>query len=217
MRIIIADDHTLVRTGLKNVLISLSQDIEVIECGTYAETIAHTKNSACIDILFLDLMMPGMDGFSGVRELCQQLIDVSVVVVSAKEQPSDVAQAIECGAMGYIPKSLSSEVLKNALRLVLSGSMYLPPHLVSRTGDGTVNAGDKPLDMLTGVVRQPLPPRLQDVLELIVQGQSNKQIAARLGLADATVKVHVARLLRALNVRSRRDAARLGERIGSLQ
>jgi len=197
VKILLADDHALFRDGLRHVLTGVSSKIRVVEATDYPEALAVVNGEKGFNLALIDLSMPGMERFTGLAALCDRLGEVPVVVVSADESNEDVRRAMECGAVGYIPKALDSKVIRGALEKVLAGDTYLPPSMV-----GWENAGP--------VTKTPPPPRLtprqRDVLGFIAKGYSNKKIASELDLAEGTVKLHVAALLKALAVNNRTEA-----------
>ena len=161
----------------------------------------------------LDLMMPGMAGMTAIREFGKRRADVPVIVLSSSEDPDDVRHALAAGALGYVPKSASPQTLVSALRFVLLGNIYVPPFIldqVSNLADETAAAG-------TGAALAPrLTDRQVEVLRLVCQGYSNKEIGRLLGLSDKTVKTHITAIFKALNVSNRTQAAsvaRAGELI----
>lgn len=197
VKILLADDHALFRDGLRLVLTGVSSEIKIIEATDYPEALAIANGERGLNLALVDLSMPGMERFSGLAALCDRLGKVPVVVVSANESNDDVHQAMECGASGYIPKALDSEVIRGALEKVLAGGTYLPPSMVGWEKD----------DSVTKVTPPPrLTPRQRDVLGFIAKGYSNKKIASELDLAEGTVKLHVAALLKALGVNNRTEA-----------
>src|SRR5215470_1921713 len=133
LRIIVADDHALVRGGLALLIKMLDKEVQIIEADHLEQIIEALGAEGPIDLILVDLLMPGMDGFQGVRRLCAASPDTPVVVVSVKESAEDIRQAIDSGAMGYIPKTSTPEIMMSAIKLVLSGGVYLPPHLLRRT------------------------------------------------------------------------------------
>ncbi|MBC8339250.1 MAG: response regulator transcription factor [Rhodospirillales bacterium] len=197
MKILLADDHALFRDGLRLVLAGVDSEISVVEATDYPEALTVAGSEKNLDLALVDLSMPGMERFTGLSALCDRLDEVPVVVVSANESNEDVRRAMGCGASGYIPKALDSEVIRVALERVLSGGTYLPPSMVGWEKE------DPP-------ARVPPPPRLtprqRDVLGYIARGYSNKKIASELKLAEGTVKLHVAALLKALGVNNRTEA-----------
>jgi DNA-binding NarL/FixJ family response regulator len=196
-KILLADDHALFREGLRQVLGGFNSEFQIIEAADYPAAIAIANSEKGLNLALVDLARPGMDRFSGLAALCDRMGDVPVVVVSANESNDDVRQALGCGASGYIPKTLDSELIRAALKRVLSGKTYLPPSMVGWEKEGPIPKVSPP---------PRLTPRQRDVLGFIAQGYSNKKIASELDLAEGTVKLHVAALLRALGVNNRTEA-----------
>ncbi len=205
LRILVADDHALFRAGLRHLLKDSGGEPEIVEARDFQETAQCLSQAKDFDLLLLDLNMPGMEGFAGVRQLCAQAPDVPIVVVSVRDRAEDVRRALDAGAMGYIPKSSTPEVMVSALQLVLAGGIYLPPNLLgdSTTELGSDGAGDG--DPQSELLKR-LTPRQRDVLALLAEGKSNKEIAEVLGLAPGTVKIHISRILRAFGVQNRTQA-----------
>ncbi|MDP6109140.1 MAG: response regulator transcription factor [Rhodospirillales bacterium] len=197
VKILLADDHALFRDGLRHVLAGIDTEFQIVEATDYPGALAIANKEKGITLAFVDLSMPGMDRFSGLSALCDRMGEVPVVVVSANESNDDIHRAMECGASGYIPKALDSDVIRAALKRVISGKTYLPPSMVGWQNDG-------PAAKVTPPSR--LTPRQHDVLGFIAQGYSNKRIATELNLAEGTVKLHVAALLKALGVNNRTEA-----------
>jgi len=197
LKILLADDHALFRDGLRLVLAGVDADLQIVEATDYPEALSVASSEKGLDLALVDLSMPGMDRFSGLSALCDRLQEVPVVVVSANESNEDVRRAMACGASGYIPKALDSEVIRVALKRVLSGGTYLPPSMV----------GWEKETPPTKILPPPrLTPRQHDVLGYVARGFSNKKIATELELAEGTVKLHVAALLKTLGVNNRTEA-----------
>jgi DNA-binding NarL/FixJ family response regulator len=199
MRVLLADDHAIFRSGMKYVLDGLSDDVQVIEGASYEDALKIAKENNDLSIALVDLSMPGFDNFTGLKRLCKELDDVTVVVISAHGQNTEIRQAMACGISGYIPKTLESSIILSALKLVFSGGVYLPPSLLeeNKVSDETdIRYGKKAM----------ITPRQQDVLSLIAVGYSNKEIALNLRLAEGTVKLHVTALLKVLDVSNRTKA-----------
>ena len=205
LRILVADDHALFRAGLRHLLKDSGTRLRIDEARDYEETARLLSEIEHLDLLLLDLNMPGMEGFASVHQLCQQAPDVPVVVVSVRDRADDVRQALDAGAMGYIPKSSTPEIMVGALRLVLSGGVYLPPNLLSEPAGAGSGRDDGAKDRKASLLDR-LTPRQRDVLALLAEGKSNKQIADSLGLAPGTVKIHISRILRAFGVQNRTQA-----------
>ena len=205
LRLLVVDDHPLFRVGLWHLLNQLADNIQIVEASDVGQAMKQLTDGASFDIVLVDLLMPGMEGFENLKEICQRVPQTPVVVVSVKERAEDVRSAIDAGAMGYIPKSSSPQVLVQALKLVLSGGVYLPPHLLgaSHTSpDVWPEARDISEPTLSGPLGR-LTPRQRQVLSLLAEGKSNKEIAGELGLAAGTVKIHVSSIFKALNVNNR--------------
>ena len=205
LRIIVADEHPLIRIGLQEFLTRLSDHVEILEAKSLEDALETLDREGPFDLIITDLLVQAMKGFDGLRQLHQKAPDIPVVVLSVKDSAHDVRSAIEAGAMGFIPKTSSPEVMVNALKLVLSGGVYLPPNVLrgesgraAAAVGGEVGGGEAALSHLT--------PRQREVLALLAQGKTNKQIANELGLAAGTVKVHMSRILKALNVHNRTQA-----------
>jgi len=199
VHILLADDHALFRNGMKYILDSLDGDVQVIEGTSYEDAIKIAKENKQLNIALVDLFMPGFDNFTGLRRLCKELGDVPAVVVSALTCSIEIKQAMACGALGFIPKTLESSTVLSALKLIFSGEVYLPPVFLEEnkaSNHSDVNRRRK------GIVT----PRQLDVLALLARGYSNKEIALDLRLAEGTVKLHVTALLKVLNVSNRTKA-----------
>lgn len=216
MKVLIVDDHPLVREGLVSVLETLDPPAQVIEAEDVAA--AHTALAAHrkVDLILLDLVVPGAEGLSLVNAVRAARPDVPVVIVSANDHRDLVLGAIDAGAMGFISKRSSTAVLVSAIRLVLAGGVYVPPHVLSAVSDpfsGPASArrpGDAPLTPAD----LGLTDRQADVLTLLVQGMSNKTICKDLDLAEGTVKTHITAILRALKVANRTQALFALSRLG---
>ncbi|EKV28627.1 two-component response regulator [Caenispirillum salinarum AK4] len=211
MKILIADDHELFRDGLRLVLSDLGPDLTVIEASSYDQTLEITNQEDDLDLVLLDLVMPGMPWSEGLGAVKRRLPKVPVVILSASEDRRLVLEAVRLGAAGFIPKTSSSKVMLSALRLVMSGGVYLPPALIDEnavTGRDAMAGPDLSLDAT------PLTPRQREVLALLGQGKSNKEIARILNLSEGTVKLHVTAILKALNVSNRTGAVVAASRLG---
>lgn len=217
MKILITDDHALFREGLRHVLLELSEEVEVLEAANGRTALALADQHPDMDIVLLDLNMPDIDGLAVLKRLSEKHPTLPAVVLSASTSRNDMQRALAVGALGYIPKESTGPVMLNALRLVLAGGVYVPPILANlQTRDTQAadsldpgNNGDKPNAHLTA--------RQRDVLHLLAQGLPNKSIANRLGVAEATVKMHVTAIMRALDVANRTQIVIAAERLGMLR
>ena len=209
MNLVLVDDHPLFREGVALLLASLEPHVEVFEadsCESALELIARTP---AIDIVLMDLQLPGASGMEALRTIRERHPAVPVVVVSSSEDRATVLEALEAGAMGFVPKSSTSSVLKAALKLIMANGIYLPPSafLGQVTPPPAVARAIAP--RAGGAVTPEalgLTPRQSDVLLRILQGKSAKLISRELGLSNSTVKVHTSAVLRALNVTTRTQA-----------
>lgn len=206
MKILVVDDHPLVLEALKGVLHQLDAVVDVHEASSADTARALARAHADADLMLLDLGLPGADGFSLLEELRNDYPAIPVVVLSGSESRENVTRALGLGAMGYIPKRYSNEVLIGALRLVLSGGLYVPPAVLAHApGESAAPAAPPP----AGTIRPEdlgLTPRQSEVLALVLQGLPNKLICRRLTLAEPTVKVHMQAVLRALDAQNRVQA-----------
>ena len=202
MKILLADDHSLFRDGVKQLFTHLHTQAQVIEADNGAEVMRLSQTQPDFDLVLLDIGMPGVDGFSGLASFRKNAPSVPVVILSGSEDPDDVRSALDGGAAGFIPKSSSSDVILSALRLVLSGGIYTPPGLLN--GQHT---------QVTKEQLNSLTPRQREVLVLLGHGRSNKEIAKTMGLTEATVKQHVSAILKSLKVSNRMQAVIAGRRL----
>lgn len=207
-RILIADDHPLFRDALKHALSGMFSTIDVVEAGTLDEMTARLEPDGEIDLVLLDLAMPGVRGFSGLLFLRAQYPSVPVVIVSAHEEPEVIRRSLEFGASGFIPKSLSVETIREAVTEVLDGGIWVPPDL-------DIDAGDDSDSAEIAARLGTLTPQQVRVLMMLSEGLLNKQIAFRLGVSEATVKAHVSAILQKLGVDSRTQAVIAANRIES--
>jgi len=206
MNILLIDDHVLFREGLKFLLRSLDAELQVDEAGDCARALEHAVKRA-YDLVLLDLKMPGVAGLDALAALRDAIPAAPLVVLSGEDSPGVVRAAIERGAMGFIPKSSTPEVLIQALRLVLARGVYLPPAVLDAPADPAAAAE-------SGTALRGLTPRQMDVLRCVIQGKSNKVIARELDVSEGTVKAHLSSVLRALDARSRTEAVYAAAKLG---
>lgn len=209
MKILVIDDHTLIRQALQNMLHVLDSSAEVLESADCSTALALAEEQPDIDLILLDLHLPGMGGMDALTHFRQSHPAVPVVVLSGANDRQTVLTAIDHGAMGFIPKSSSNNVMLSALRLVLSGGVYLPTEILDHAGLAPVESARS--NTLTELG---LTDRQMEVLALLLQGKSNKLICRELGLAEGTVKIHVTAVLKALNVTSRTQAVIAASQLG---
>lgn len=211
---LVADDDEFFRMALRSILQGRLGFAEVIETGSLDEAVERLSEAGRADLALFDLAMPGMESAASLRAVRECFPDLKVAVVSASSRRSDILLALQAGVHGYVPKSLGAKDLAKALEAIEGGTIYVPGLLAD------VSAEREPASspLLQRVEEaadsvQNLTPRQRDVLHLIVQGKSNKEIARALNLGEGTVKVHVAALFRVLGVTSRSAAAAAGSRL----
>ena len=214
MKILLIDDHTLFREGMRLVLSQLEPGCDIVEASTCRAAIEVANTSDDFDVVLLDLNLPDMGGFEALSILREEHPHMPVVVLSASDDRATVLEALDRGAMGFIPKSSSSQVMMGALRLVLAKGVYLPLALLNSTAPMTATAGTTPAAKPVKATDLGLTERQMDVLGLMVQGKPNKLICRELGLAEGTVKTHVTAVLRTLNVSNRTQAVLEVGRLG---
>lgn len=193
LRILIVDDHALVREGMAQVLSHLEEGVECVESSSAGGALEKLQQQ-CFDLVVVDLSLPDMNGFSLLAVLSKRFSDTPAIVVSASDDEETVRRAITGGASGFVSKARSGQELLEAARFVLGGGVHAPPQKPPvRSSRNGAPYGE----------RYALTVAQTRVLELLVQGKRNGEIAALLGLAEGTVKVHVTAILRALQVKSR--------------
>jgi len=197
---VIADDHPLFRGALREAVTGVFDRAEVAEAGTFEEVSELLERGGSdIDLILLDLRMPGVRGFSSLMYLRAQYPSLPIVVVSASDDPAVIRRCIDFGASGFIPKTLGIEALRQAIARVLQGEVWTPPDVdLTRQSDGEITAMIARLSTLT--------PQQVRVLMMLSAGLLNKQIAYELGVSEATVKAHVSAILQKLGVESRTQA-----------
>ncbi|MCH8542258.1 MAG: response regulator transcription factor [Alcanivorax sp.] len=207
MKILLIDDHALFRDGVALLLAELPVKPVVLEAEDCTSGCELLSTHADIGLILLDLELPGINGVDGLRQIRQDYPRTPVIVISAHESVSNVTAVIDAGAMGFIPKSSTTQVMLAALNLVLAGGIYLPP-LVLATVTGTTSAPATTAESIGLSERQAM------VLERLLRGNSNKEICRELDLSPSTVKNHVSAVFRALNVSSRTQALVAAARLG---
>lgn len=213
MRTLIADDHGLVREGLKFVLDKLGPDVTVVECDDFPQAVEQAAEGGKVDLAILDLRMPGMNGTSGVENFCSLFPDTPLIVLSGRYRRQDVWEALRCGAAGFIPKNLGNEAVLNALRLVLAGEKFIPSDILSPGGGESLGAFG-PLRAAEGKSQLHLTGRERQVLSELTKGLPNKKIAANLGIEEVTVKLHLRNIYRKLGATSRTHALKIALELG---
>jgi DNA-binding NarL/FixJ family response regulator len=198
-RLVIADDHPLFRGALREAVSGLLRQVEIAEAGTFDAVAELLERGGEVDLILLDLAMPGTRGFSGLMYLRAQYPSVPVIVVSANDDPAAIRRCMEFGASGFIPKTVGVEAMRTAIACVLKGGVWTPPDVDLSAGSDVESAG-----LMARMAT--LTPQQVRVLMMLSEGLLNKQIAFQLGVSEATVKAHVSAILQKLGVESRTQA-----------
>jgi DNA-binding NarL/FixJ family response regulator len=198
-RLLIADDHPLFRGALREAVVGLIDRANIVEAGTFEEMSKLLDKGGEVDLILLDLSMPGVRGFSGLMFLRAQYPSVPVVVVSANDDPSVIRRCMDFGASGFIPKTLGVDQMRDAIKRVLGGGVWTPPD-VDLSGGSDAESAALMARLAT------LTPQQVRVLMMLSEGMLNKQIAYELSVSEATVKAHVSAILQKLGVDSRTQA-----------
>jgi DNA-binding NarL/FixJ family response regulator len=199
-RFLIIDDHPLFREALLSAVQMTYPDAEALEARSVDEALAHLSANPAFDLAMLDLNMPGIHGFEGLRELRTQYPRLPVVIVSGHEEPSIISEALSYGVAGFIPKSCKKAELAAAVHDIMNGSVFVPAGYDRPQGD----TDDGKTALLARLAT--LTPQQLRVLQMLKQGLLNKQIAFELKVGETTIKAHVSEILRKLNVFSRTQA-----------
>ena len=206
-RFIIVDDHPLFRGALSQALGDAFANAEVLEAGSLDELTDHLASTGEIDLILLDLAMPGVHGVSGLLYLRAQHPEIPVAVVSASDDPGTIRQCLDCGASGFIPKSQPVDGIRDAIRKFLQGEVWLPADVDLATIQISETA-----ELVSRM--STLTPQQVRVLMMLGEGLLNKQIAFKLGVSEATIKAHVSAILQKLGVDSRTQAVIAISKIG---
>lgn len=201
-RFLVVDDHPLFREALESAVRAAYPNAEVVEAASIEEAVARIEQRPGFDLALIDLSMPSVKGFEGVLRVRARFPGLPVVVVSGLEDPRIVAEAMNCGASGFIPKSSRKAELTDAIRRVMNGEVVVPASCSPLQAE----AAGKPRKQDFAERLTTLTPQQLRVLGMIRQGLLNKQIAYELDVGETTVKAHVSEILRKLNVASRTQA-----------
>ncbi len=197
--LVIADDHPLFRDALRQAVASVVASAKINEAGSFEELTALLDRETDVDLILLDLSMPGISGFSGLIYLRAQFPAIPVVIVSASDDSATIRRSMDFGASGFIPKRFGVETLRDAIGKVMRGDVWIPADVdLSAAGDPDMMQLRDRLVTLT--------PQQVRVLMMLSEGLLNKQIAFELGVSEATIKAHVSAILQKLGVESRTQA-----------
>lgn len=206
MKILIADDHALFRDGLGLYLEKLEPEAVILQASSYSQMFKLLHSDHKINFVFFDFEMSDTPWQEAFDELKKTAPNVSFAIVSSSEDTRTIKSVLSSGAKGYLPKRLDTKVLNNALRLILDGGTYVPPNLIENHSAEIANNKNSGIKNLTY--------RQSQVLDLIAQGKSNKQIAFDMGVSESTVKLHINALLRSLHVSNRTQAVITAQKLG---
>jgi two-component system, NarL family, nitrate/nitrite response regulator NarL len=207
MRAIVADDHPLYREAVRLRLERLFPAAEISEVAAVDELLQLGAVAAGkLDLILLDLCMPGMAGAEGLSRVVAAFPGTPVVMMSGLAKTADVLEAVRGGARGFLPKTMAPDLFAAALSLVIGGGTYVPTEILQPDAEAAIAAPRSLLDRLT--------PREQQVLVRLATGAPNKEIARELGLAEVTVKLHVRQILKKIGARNRSEAAAIATRAG---
>lgn len=216
MRILIVDDHQLFIDGIRHIVRLLDEDIDILEATSASEALDYLDSDAALDLVLLDLHMPGLDGLSIMRHSRVRNTCLPIVIISGEDDPYTIRSVIDAGVMGFIPKSYSGKKLLGALRMIMQGQIFIPDEIRDQIQQlASLQASDRQTrgpGSNSGITK-----RQYEVLKLLGSGCSNKQISERLSLTENTVKVHVSALLRALGASNRTECVSIARHNGLIQ
>ena len=199
-KVIVADDHPLFRTAIKEALQASQGETTFLEANSFETLQALVDENQDVDLVLLDLHMPGVSGFAGLVYLCKRYPSVPVVMISANEDPLVIQRALDHGAAGFIPKSSNIKTITNAIGEILMGGIWAPistqPNL----------PGNNVSELALAERMAQLTPQQFKVLMSVSQGLLNKQIAYEMGISEATIKAHVTAIMNKLGVSNRTQA-----------
>ena len=209
MKLLVVDDHAILRDGLVALLQQFEQGAEVLQASEAAEGLRLLEANPDLDVVFLDLNMPQQGGMDAIPIFAKRCPQLPVIVLSSSEDPNDVRQALKSGAFGYVPKSASPRNILSALRLVLSGEIYVPPLMLDLGPLAADGSG-----RVTSEAGERLTERQTEVLRQLCRGLSNKEISRALDLSEKTTKSHITAIFKVLSVVNRTQAASAARRAG---
>jgi len=210
LHLLLIDDHALFREGLKFLLRGLDEHLAIDEAGSVAAAIAR-QDSGPFDLILLDLNLPGVGNLEALATIRGAFPQAPVVVLSGEDDPRMIRATIEHGAMGFVPKSSTPEILIQALRLILAHGVYLP---VSALDSEEAHAGAAETPRDPDALLRNMSARQIEVLHCVIQGQPNKLIARNLALSESTVKAHLSAVFRSLGARNRTEAVYAAAKLG---
>jgi DNA-binding NarL/FixJ family response regulator len=208
LKILVVDDHALVREGLRQVLKGLDDSLEVLEAGVCSRAFALAQTHPDLDLVLLDFHLPDMNGLQALEVFSKDHPELPIIMLSGSVNPSMMHLVMKKGAAAFLTKSGNSEELLSVARIVLSGGIYIPPALAAQAIDFSSNSA-------FGELNTPnLTSRQEDVLRLLMDGYANREIGQKLHLSEETVKNHVTGILRNFGVQNRTQAVLAARRFG---
>ncbi len=204
-KILIADDHPLFRDAIKSVIYEKFPGSTVLETSNFYDSLQLAEENHNIDLVLLDLNMPGMEGLTGIVKMRNNHPEIPLGIISAEEDKSVVLQTVGYGAVGFITKSTSRDNMANAITQILNGQVYLPADIIRSSTAQQQNPWQKNKGLDPKTMAYLTRKQLQ-VFERMAKGKSNKQIAYEMNIAETTVKAHVSAILHKLNVKNRIQA-----------
>ena len=216
MKLLLVEPHALYREGLALLITRSFPELELLQAGDIAEALAQIERHADLDLMLLDLELPDAEGARGLQRIRAHAPGVTVVLLSGDTPPETLLEAIQAGAAGFIPKASPAGFMQKALRRILDGGAYMPPTPPSPRP--TVEEVEADVVQPTAGSLGELTPRQSEVLQLLIEGKTNKLICRELALSESTVKTHLASIFRRLGATSRTQAVvaatRMGQRLG---
>jgi len=212
MRILIIDDHQLFIDGIRHIVKLLDDDVDILEANSAGDAIQYMESNSNLDLVLLDLHMPGLDGTSIIQYQQSKASCFPIVIISGDDDPQTIQSVIESGVMGFIPKSYSGKKLLNALRTILDGEIYIPKTNNMLDSDHYYNNSYNNDANDVGITKRQL-----QVLELLASGHSNKKVSSILFLTENTVKAHVSALFRALDASNRTECVKIARNKGIIR
>lgn len=210
MKILLVDDHALVRGALRDILAELAEGTVVLEAASVAEMITNIEEHPDVDLILLDLMLPDGKGIATLSDLRDRFPDIPIAILSALQDRATMRKSLESGAFGFIPKSASRLATLGALRLILSGNVYVPPEVLMEKPSKLPSVGSqrrRESQEQSSPQELEITERKMQVLALILEGKTNKAISRILELTENSVKTYVSEILKSLKVRNRTEAA----------
>ncbi|MBR1648733.1 MAG: response regulator transcription factor [Alphaproteobacteria bacterium] len=203
MKVLIADDHALFRDALGQMIENLNDSATIIQAANYAQALKILEHENTFDLVVADPQMQDLPSWEqGINNIKNAAGNARMVIISAAENPHSIKNALSNGVCGYISKRSESKILHNALKLIMEGGTYVPPAIIRKNSE----LGGKDSKVLTN--------RQNQVLKLVAQGMSNKQIAYEIGVSEATVKLHINALLRSIGANNRTQAVITAQKMG---